>query len=720
MEKRGQISIFIIVGGIVLLLIILGVILISTQDGNRLGDGLRDAFSSAPEEVVPFTRYVDACVESLITRAVDSAGAQGGILYANELGLRSNYLNPTEADGVSPFKSGTFMIPYWSYIEGSNTCDSGCVSVFQPPPLRGDAPGTIQSQLESYVARNIDLCLENKYALGPISIAYDAQGSPEVEVIFAQSTVTAKVTYPFTLQQGGNTYTVSTFTGKTKVPFVSYYNDAVFLTAILNETRFFEKATMSMISVYAGMDPDKLPPLAGSDQEFISTLFWTTPQVKAKLGNVLLGTFPYFTATNSRNYAPVNEFYSTKYYSLKKNWYEDYELPLPLEFERYEVDFQFVNRTYLEINDGEQYIRPESASVDWFPWIGINRLRTQYHISYPVLVTLSDPADGFRFTFATEVNVRNNVPMQADYVPFDYSSFDDYIPKTTQFCDPGQRTSKNVSFRVTNGMNGSGEPDVALTFVCGQEACPIGRSDTDGRFNGALPICAGGQMQLLKKDFEKTFVRIDPSIKNTLAFGDVLFEPYRFINATAKHISITKNQVADIWYRRQGTQSLHDSEEVIVQLTRVSLGNKPGIITADFTTFTTITPDGPSELRLLPGYYEGTILGVVNEPLVFLPNERCVSYRELFSKKKKCYFVPNETISMDSFSAGGATFGPQTSYLYIPKDRLDSSSIIEFRELFIDIYGISEQDRIIEDLEQTSDLNSYAVQYKKDLQPVFR
>lgn len=770
--KKSQVSVFIIIGALILITAVLVTYIITSDIDDMFRSETSRAFDDVtPAELIPFKRYVEQCVDTVLLRGLRRAGSQGGFIYPQELGKTFNYANPTEADGITVFPSGDLFVPYWVHIAGDNECDiiaGGCEKIFQPPPLEGNVPGSIQSQLELYVSRNIDTCIRNQEQLEPSGVFYERVGSPEVEIIFTNNDVRAILTYPMAVESGDSFLEIEKFTGFVDLPFVEYYENALYLATIIDQSKVFERGTLALISLYSGMDSNKLPPMAGGDAEFSSTVFWVAELVKLKLRDLLVQNIQLFTVQDSRNFNPVDTFESADYYTLKEQTFRNFILPGPSTISSYNVDFAYNDWSpYLRLNDdGDSVLRPETFSVDWFPFFGVNRIRTMYSISYPVMTTISNPDDlggsGFHFTFASEVNIRNNAAMEQDYIPFDYSIFREISPGNTFLCDVDMRTSEPVSFTVINGETGQPESEVFLNFACGDEVCSIGEIGEDGVFEGSLPVCAGGRLQLLKPDFETAFLKINPSIDFPIELGNIPFEPYRLVNVTVSRLLVTKdpsvkywNELEDDpnpWSLQTSPRPLDSRQQVMIQLERIrDEYTYPLIEKETFTTFAAFSGSNPvAEMQLLPGYYVGTITSVLEAPVEFPPDERCYTYQELrdlyeilaflpymilpgfneltnalglsplLGDEKKCFDIPEETEILNPYPGGRTEFSEETKIIQIRKANLDSASTIEFREIFIDIPGVPANMRVIEDLSEISDTNEYARQHQNLLGPIYR
>lgn len=714
--KRGQVSIFIILG-LVLLLTVGTITTLYLQSTSESVEELsRDALaSSVPTDLLPFYRYVEACVDSTLDTAIRLAGAKGGIIYPDEAGLTYNPEFQTESDGVTLFSSGSFGVAYWNYIYGTNNCESGCQKFVGHIPLVGDQPGSIESQLELYVERNLPKCVGDATRLEDIGVYYQIRGDPVVDVSIAEFDVAAKVNYPLYVEREGQGIVIPTVLGQNDIPLMQYYNDALFMTVLLNEYSALEEATVQWISVYSGMDPNKLPPMAGSTSDPSVFPFWLLFDVKDDLRGILEKHVPMFTVLNSKNFNPIVTR-DDEFVSIKDELYRMFEIPGPDYFSKYNVFFQYGGQEepFVRLNDDDYFIMPESLHLDFFPWFSITRVRTTYDVSYPVVISLENSDDDYEFSFAYEVNVRNNAPMNASYRPFDYSAQQEFVGDETYLCEPSQRTSKDVKFTLVDGITGEPEQGVTMLYHCGEETCAIGKTNETGTFDGPLPVCLNAQISFIKAGSERLALQVSPNIDFPQSFGDINIEPYREKTVTVRDVltDVRTEEIREVSNMRRGSQA-------IIQLTR--LKNQPSypdyLITDEWPAYAIVDFNNPTAtMTLLPGRYEGQIIGFVDQPFYIHPDRRCKSKGD----RKECAYLPQETLEIETFMTGGMQFSESHGYFDVSKDDLDGSAIVEFRQLFQDIYAIPEADRKMEDMSAMGAADSLLVRHRTALQPVFK
>ena len=128
MEKKGQVTIFIILG--ILLLVITGVMfyfktLTVTETFETEG---RPVVATVPQEFIAIQEYTETCLSSISEQGIKILGQQGGHIYPTEVGSYS-LIDPTNSDGIV---LGSLSVPYWHYNSLPNGDPAVSVSSLMP------------------------------------------------------------------------------------------------------------------------------------------------------------------------------------------------------------------------------------------------------------------------------------------------------------------------------------------------------------------------------------------------------------------------------------------------------------------------------------------------------------------------------------------------------------------------------------------------------------
>ncbi|MBD3314060.1 hypothetical protein GF345_06460 [Candidatus Woesearchaeota archaeon] len=188
-HKRGQVSIFII-GGVILILIV-GIYF--ALRGSEASD-IESVIGESQEQeigVVPVSVFAQQCIEQTLEEGFYWIGFHGGYLYLDSMNL-----------GLGDYSTS------YLYYEGNT---------FLP------AYQTIEDDLTLFLSDQIGSCFNN-FSDFP---DYEITGNIEsLDLIFAEEEVVYHVMYPFEIRKGSSVQTVSDFSGELDIRF-SYIYDTV-------------------------------------------------------------------------------------------------------------------------------------------------------------------------------------------------------------------------------------------------------------------------------------------------------------------------------------------------------------------------------------------------------------------------------------------------------------------------------------------------------------
>lgn len=704
--RRGQITIYIIAGILLLALVISVYMLSRTTYEERSGVGTR-VLTSIPSELEPMRGYVEQCLYDVTLDALRKAGAQGGYINPRQQGMDTSYVDATEGDAVLFSTNADFMIPYWYYLESSNNCRDDCMFLTQRPPLLGASEISVESQVEAYIVEELPRCLKGLVPLIERGFALEVQGEMRPDVTFNERDVTVFLEYPVLASTEGTNMVVSDYETTLDVPFRQLHNYATLISAAAEEYHFLERHALELISVYSGTSKEQLPPFSASTFEFASSVFWIRSQVQERIEQTLMSYVPGLKVRNAKNYVPYEYESDSRVAPAIQRLYDN--MVLPMEDEGYgnlAVDFLYLGwPIYFDINAKGELIRPDSVSIDFFPWFGIQQFNNLYDVSFPVVISIHDDevlnGDGFTFNFALESNIRNNDPMTFDFNQSDYES--PYIEESKIFCDPQQLNSGNITLRVVDGLFDEPVKDAQILYTCGDWSCALAVTPEDGIVKQRFPICSGGVVSVLKQDYVNSNVVLNTQLDQSEDLGDIAFEPLRTRELRVMKKPLVKTGSSWVFAPEQA-RDLAPKEYAILSFKQVLDGGKYG-----YQTVAQVSSGGPDDVfnvSLVPGVYEVRIDIFSNQKLVIEPDKRESGGEE--------YYVPEEAMELDSYVAGGLVAGDSTGFLRIT-DALDDAQTIVFSAVGFDLAGVSNLK--IEDLEQMSKIEEYSRKFYDHLQP---
>ena len=207
MKRKAQITIFIIIGIILLIGIGMMIYLFSSKAGKKSEEGMMQ--SLRPTVVQPVKDYITSCLDVAAAQSMELIGKQGGVLYESQGGMIQEpmpvfkgkvYLDydglkliydivPPTGNVGSIFFSEPPEYPWqmFPYVAGGKQ-DYGYFGVSKLPPLYREISGTlsIQDQLEKSIVTNVLKCANwGTFEMQGLNI--DA-GKPSVQMIIAENT----------------------------------------------------------------------------------------------------------------------------------------------------------------------------------------------------------------------------------------------------------------------------------------------------------------------------------------------------------------------------------------------------------------------------------------------------------------------------------------------------------------------------------------------------
>lgn len=700
--RSGQVTLFILLGVMLLGGVALYFVM-SSSPSERI-----EPVEQVPVEFEAVATYVEQCVSKVSLEALRRAGAQGGYIDPQSWGLTYSMFDATEGDMVEFAPGSNIFLPYWYHMAQPNSCIEQCYFSSKQPPLVGGHSMSVQRQVENYVNRNVGACLDGFRPLFEQGYTVTAPNIWSAQVHFNRNDVRVVLEYPITVEREDVFAQLERFVVMHDIPFLRMYEYATIIAASQEQFRFLERHTIEMISVFSGVDRNKLPPFSATEFNFVSTMFWLRSQVYDQLQSMLMSYVQGLQVRNSANYAPRRYTGTGSAAPAVQRLFDNMVLPIENPgFDDLHVTFEYLGwPMYFDINSRGEVIQPDSMSIDLFPFFGIQQYNNQYDISYPVRVTVRDPralqGDGFILSMALEANIRTNEEMLPDFdgiastAPY-AADFD-----VGNFCDIRHRNSGIISFDLVDGVEGQSVDNAQVQMICGDLSCAVGAVN-QGQFAEYLPICSGGVLLINKQDFVTTRIPLSPQLDEDMDLGQVVLEPYRERKIELKKIPLFKQ--GNRW--ELSADQLHDvspSEMAIIQFTQVV----PFDDMQPHTAVAVIGEDDQDVVRLIPGVYELKVNIIDRQGLVVPPDRRRVS-TGLFGSRT--FSVPEQPLELDQFISGGFSANAQTGYITIYKSDLDSADTIVIHALGIEFpWNIK-----VEDLDIMGRIDEFSLQYRSQL-----
>jgi len=496
MQKRGQVTVFIIIG--LILLILAGVFIMMRQQAAE-----EEPPEIVPEQLFPIKSFVDSCVRSASRDALDILGLQGGYIQVPE-SIRYDPLSylPLTSDSTAT----AMKIPYW-YYRGRNVIPS---------------VDDMNLAIARYVEGNIGACLEG---LAQFSDQYEINrtGNITAKASIGDKAVQVKVKAPMTVRILGEEghYSISQFFASQDAPVMRMFTLAKEMLAAENAQMFFEKTTIDLMT----LGPD----IPFTDLNFkCGRMTWLLPQVKRDIQDLLYYNLPKIRVRNTDHLPFIAPAW--KYAEISRYTAEDIaegNLPKDVPPDVYDYFHNYWDATDNDYSDLKVnvYFSPEwnfqlrskPAKGDvlrsdtgrgmrkYLPFLCINSYHFTYDMEYPVKIAIRDDGafkgEGYTFQYAFPVRIRNNQGDRADNPIALYEA-----PEGVNLEACNARGRDVFYIYTKDAYTGEDIKGTNITFNCMDTIyCRLGQTDAEAgvyRLGTTLPsFCSPGSFMAENNDY---------------------------------------------------------------------------------------------------------------------------------------------------------------------------------------------------------------------------
>ncbi|MBU1854137.1 MAG: hypothetical protein KKF89_00305, partial [Nanoarchaeota archaeon] len=302
-QKRGQITIFVILG-IVLLIVAGGFLYMRSQAIDDQGQQEVDELT--PQEFGHVKKFVDTCVYEIAKEGLMIIGEKGGYVNPLQSGVMAVPGFPTKGNGFEFAPQTNLLIPYWYYMSSADSCVTNCDFESKQPMLSGNSVNSIESQLRRYVANNINNCLKDFEDFKEQGLDIERSEKVDVIIIIGDESIVITLDNSLTIKQDDQLVTISKFTAELDVKLKQMYELATQIVNYesSNNTKFLEMFTREVIALGSMGSDKKIPPMRGLPQiNLKGSDYWLLPDVKSELENQLMMNIPTLQLLFSRNSA---------------------------------------------------------------------------------------------------------------------------------------------------------------------------------------------------------------------------------------------------------------------------------------------------------------------------------------------------------------------------------------------------------------------------------
>ena len=535
MQKKGQVSIFVVVG--ILILLILAII-VYYQNAKTI---------FTPQKITPAKEnavqtLVTNCVQELGTNAVLRVGQQGGYVnFPPELNS-----NPTTF--IKEDTYGLVRVPLW-YYQGEK----------RVPPY-----SYVEGQIQNYIQDNLKSCLhnftslENEFSVQELSI-------PLVTIESAERTIIVTLSYSLNVlsKSQDTSFRIDTFVSVIPAKLKKMYLLAAELMDAENKNIFLEDGTLEMLSINPKIPLDGMEFTCGQknwymndiQNELKSSIYTIMPRMRFKNTNYTSFLASENVYENLKTITPESLYPKDAFQisadkgsqTIKTN-----ALPKNIPADSYDYFHFFYN--YLEHSYPDLHVnvlyqkewplyvvgKPNQNGVlqsnvnegfgNFLRFFCMNLYHFVYDVYYPVEFIIHDDESfngkGFNFKFASPVVMKNN---QADRTLNTIHQFD-WPEAKNDFCS--DFSSKNVDIRITDAVYFNGLKDVNISYECFNHVCNLGTTKSDGgtyRLVAKLPAgCVNGNIVAEKSLYVKKKEQFIPNSQGVMSLSLIPLKNFTF------------------------------------------------------------------------------------------------------------------------------------------------------------------------------------------------
>jgi len=498
-KKRGQVTIFIIMG--MILLIGAAVIMYITslqQEETKAQTEITTV--EIPTWAQPVNNYVEGCIQTIAIEGFKKLGERGGYIDLNDDELSGRSFNidddPTESDAVKLSKNDPAPVAYWWYLETENNC-ADCNMDSMIPTVE-----EIEEQMNRYIERKLVGCINDFAIFKEQGFEFNI-GEVKTDTSIEYDDIDLFVNYPTEIKKQGSETSIEDFHIELDLKLREILELAFLLTLDQINNQVQEDILLHLINLYSGVDSDKIPPIFDIDYEK-TTATWELDDVNERIRKYILGSnIPLIQvdktrdATHLTNNDPLTQgAYDIMYLDFLSTDYQD------LEYPNLKVNFFFnpLWDIYLYITPISGTTLSPKTDVTEYP-LGIlpskntNYYSFFYDISYPVIVTIRDDYSltkygelGYTFRFALEGNIRDNKDLlqwnQGEGTIGEVTYENVEISWTLTNQSPGNCTESNNQY--TCSIDGAQYSDIAACIQNCYEQTTISSEDDENQYVQSL------------------------------------------------------------------------------------------------------------------------------------------------------------------------------------------------------------------------------------------
>src|SRR3989344_272500 len=528
-EKRGQLSIYVIIGIIVLAGVLL---LLYLKPSGELQEGITTS-TSLPAQIQDLQANIQGCLEQVTKEGINLISIQGGYLE----------LEQPFPSIIDPFSNSISSVPggiptaYWYYEQNNG------IARTQQPTLK-----ELQTALERYIDGHVGACI-------PYT-TYKYQGyqfntaNPVSIVTIGKSNVQVTLTYPVTITYKEQIFNLNKQTITIPSALGTLYATAHQTYNYLEQSLILENKTIDFMIVY------KEIPYSGVDFACQPKL-WNQEEVYNNLKNIINSNLPYIKPAGGAHTVKEKYFVQqglTVTKDINVDITYDTAWPLVMQIHGHEND---------QLLRGQPYTTENKMAGFLMPLFCLNQYNFVYTIKYPVIITITQGDE--RFQFAYEVIIDHNQPRQATLLPEEVIT----TTENSALCQADQQELTIYALSTDENNNYQPLPETTLKYQCAGNTCTLGTTGNDGTLTTTMAACENGIILAEKQGYQSGQSIISSTATGSISVG--LEKIYK------KTVTVNVNQNGAL-------RELYDNEQVIIRFQHTTEPYSTSIIVPGITS----------------------------------------------------------------------------------------------------------------------------------------
>lgn len=635
MKKRGQVTVFIILALVIIILIAI----IWATKSYVLKDRFQqeiETHKNVPLEVQPINEYLDSCTAKVTEDGINLLAIKGGYINLPRDSMPTSSFNPLSSS-LEIFSNSDLRTAVWFREQPNGIFTTNVPTIMD-----------METSLEQYINQNYQQCLNNLTTFEEQGFSFVISDSAKSVVTIRDKTVDVKVTLPIQITKESLAFSLESHLAQIESRLGELYDMAVEILNSENRGFFLENKTIDLLVAY---DPEI--PFSGTTTN-CNERIWSKREVSQKLKDTISQNVAAFRIKGTNYVLQDNKFEYLVFDALESSHNDItvnmlYSPKWPTNIEITPSEGDLLKEDSIARQTGSTLMGILSS------FFCLTTHHFIYTIKYPVLVTLTSP-DGLTFQFSTQIIVDRNYPRKNRAII-------DELPDTaSKLCQYPVTDVTIETYSLDSAGNIVPVNDAEIYFKCSPATCRINLAKlSNNRYRASLPACYNGILEARKEGYYNGKIIEVSTNQNIDKIIPIILIP--------KYKKNVKVFVID-----KGTGEIrapYDSEQVIFQFDNQARQTPYSV--------SFVYQLDNNQIELIPGDYaiNSYVMGNSTWPITTQKQtiEHCTkvgAFMGIFGGEEKCITTEIPETKIDQAIKGGVNF----KFTFNPEDLGKDSDLV--------------------------------------------